>query len=87
MEHAHDVVKGCPDGLTREQKPKWNTHSARRGGAARALETITESGAETTEVEFHFGWDEKTNSKSNAMMWMYAGAGKRSVRRKVTAFF
>ena len=86
MEYAHSVHNAVLDVLP-GMKPKWNTHSARRGGAMRALETMNLSGVSKTKIEFHFGWDEMTNARENPMMWMYAGAEERSKRCRVTAFF
>ena len=86
MEHAHALLNSAPEVLP-GMKAKWNTHSARRGGAKRDLETIKLSKVSTTNIEFHFGWDEMTNAKDNSMMWMYAGDADRHERCKTTAFF
>ena len=86
MEHAHELLNNAPD-IKPGMKAKWNTHSARRGGAKRAVETRGLSGVSVTDIEFHFGWDEKTNAKDNGMMWLYAGDADRRERRRVTAFF
>ena len=67
--------------------PKWGTHSARRGGAKRAMDTRHLSGVSALMIDFHFGWDEQAHSKEHTMQWMYAGVAHRSKRAMVTRFF
>ena len=90
MKYAHHVEtltgRVVPD-LVPGALPKWGTHSARRGGAKRAMETRHLSGVSPLHIDFHFGWDEMAHAREHTMMWMYAGDAKREERRMVTAFF
>ena len=67
--------------------PKWGTHSCRRGGAKRALDTRGLSGVSPIQIDFHFGWDEMAHARDHPMQTMYAGTADRADRIKVTAFF
>jgi hypothetical protein len=86
--HVKQTDKGAtvPDVLPNKM-PKWGTHSARRGGAKRALDTMKLSGVERIQIDFHFGWDEMSHAKLHPMQWMYAGIAPPSVRIGVTRFF
>ena len=86
MKFAHKKIN-CVPGLLPGDVPKWNTHSARRGGAKRALDVSDESGVEPIQVEFHFGWDEMANAKDHTMMFMYCGDSEREKRALLTKFF
>ena len=77
------VVPDVPPGGV----PKWGTHSARRGGAKRAMDTRHLSKVSALAIDFHFGWDEQAHSKEHTMQWMYAGIAHRSERAMVTRFF
>ena len=67
--------------------PKWGTHSCRRGGAKRALDTRGLSGVSPIQIDFHFGWDEMAHARDHPMQTMYAGTADRIDRIRVTAFF
>ena len=67
--------------------PKWGTHSCRRGGAKRALDTRGLSGVDPIQIDFHFGWDEMAHARDHPMQTMYAGTADRTDRMKVTAYF
>ena len=67
--------------------PKWGTHSCRRGGAKRAMDTRGMSGVESIQIDFHFGWDEMAHARDHPMQTMYAGTADRGDRTRVTAFF
>jgi hypothetical protein len=87
--HVNQVAKGegaVPD-VKPGAEPKWGTHSARRGGAKRAIDLIPLSGVEKIQIDFHFGWDEMSHAKLHPMQWMYAGTACPQARRMVTAFF
>ena len=77
------VVPDVPPGGV----PKWGTHSARRGGAKRAMDTRAKSKVSALQIDFHFGWDEQAHSKEHTMQWMYARIAHRSDRARVTRFF
>ena len=83
----HSARGLLPSDLKPGQKPKWGTHSARRGGAARALATMHLSGVARMQIDFHFGWDMMTHARENPMQWMYAGIQAREDRARVTRFF
>jgi len=86
--HEYMAAKGVvvpdvpPGGM-----PKWGTHSARRGGAKRAMDTRSISKVSALSIDFHFGWDEQAHSKEHTMQWMYAGIAHRSERIMVTRYF
>ena len=87
--HVRQVAKGCgsvPD-VKPGAEPRWGTHSARRGGAKRAMDTMGLSGVDRVQIDFHFGWDEMSHAKLHPMQWMYAGTASSDARRMVTAFF
>ena len=54
---ASDEIAALP--LSLSGKPKWNSHSCRRGGAKRARDTAKVSGAEPEDINRHFGWMEE----------------------------
>ena len=86
--HVRQTAMGavCSDVLP-NREPKWGTHSARRGGAKRALDTMNLSGVDRVQIDFHFGWDEMSHAKLHPMQWMYAGIAPPSVRIGVTKYF
>ena len=90
MQHADEVETAAgrrPSDVGPGGKAKWASHSARRGGAKRALQTIHLSKVDPLQIDFHYGWDEMAHAKDHPMLHMYAGAAEPSERMQVTRFF
>ena len=101
MESAYDEVAFHTDDGTRNQlsalptglsgRPKWNSHSLRRGGAKLAREILLASGATRSpaeeDINFHFGWYEEAMRGGKKRQTAYASTVPASRRMSVTDRF
>ena len=67
--------------------PKWNSHSARRGGTKKARATMLRSKAKEEDINNHFGWIEEANKGGKARQVAYAGTLEAQRRINVTRLF
>jgi hypothetical protein len=78
-------LKSMPSNI--HGKPKWNSHSCRRGGAKRARETMNFTEAKEEDINRHFGWVEEALKGGKRRQVAYAGTLPPARRISVTLGF
>ena len=82
-------LSALPSGLS--GRPKWNTHSLRRGGAKLAREILLASGSTRSpteeDINFHFGWFEEAMRGGKKRQTAYASTVPAQRRMSVTKKF
>ena len=66
-----DEIAALPLSLSR--RPKWNSHSCRRGGTKKARDTAVASEALADDINRHFGWAEEAMRGGKRRQAAYAG--------------
>jgi len=83
MEEAAEHAEHCGDALVLDEiaalplslsgRPKWNSHSCRRGGTKKARDTAVASEALADDINRHFGWAEEAMRGGKRRQAAYAG--------------
>ena len=81
---AEEIIPPDPD-TDRIAKPRWGSHSLRRGGTRRAQLTMHITGATKDTIDLHFRWRSKQLKK--LMQNKYSGMQPRMWRLRVTELF
>ena len=80
---AMDEIAVLP--LSLSGRPKWNSHSCRRGGAKRAQDQAHESKAEIHDINRHYGWMEEAKRGGRKRQTAYASTLPVQRRLRVTS--
>jgi len=82
-----EVIEASTLPSTLDGVPKWNSHSARRGGTKRARATMELSEAKEEDINYHFGWVEEAMKGGRKRQVAYAGTCEADRRVRVTCRF
>ena len=93
--YEHMIQNGTEDELmelaslrtTMQGKPKWNSHSCRRGGAKLSRYLMEDSEASEEDINRHFGWMEEALRGGKKRQVAYASTLPVPRRVRVTSWF